>query len=146
MKKARSGFTLLEMMLSVTILSLIFGMTIPMYRIFTVRNDLDIAVITIVQDLRRAQVLSQITDGDSSWGVHVSSGSILLYKGTSYVTRDSSFDEVTSIPTSIIVSGLNDVVFSRLTGFPQNTGTFSLTSSSNEIRNVTINQKGMVDY
>lgn len=146
MNKIRSGFTLIEMMLSVSLLSIIFGMTMPMYNTFAIRNDLDIAIFSIVQDLRRAQVLSQVADGDSSWGVHVSSGSILIYKGSSFITRDQQYDEVTNIPTTILVSGLNDVVFSKHTGFPQNTGTFTLTSSSNEIRNVTINQKGMVDY
>ncbi len=146
MKKLRAGFTMLEMALSIALLGIIFGMTMPMYRVFTIRNDLDIATIAIVSDLHRAQVLSQVADGDSSWGVHVSSGSILIYKGTSYVLRDSTYDEVTNIPTTILVSGLNDVVFSKKTGLPQNTGTIALTSSSNEIRNVTINQKGMVDY
>lgn len=146
MKKFRAGFTLIEMALSIALLGLIFGMTMPLYRTFAIRNDLDIAVFTVVQDLHRAQTLSQIADGDSSWGVHVSSGSILMYKGSSYIGRDQTYDEVTNIPTTILLSGLSDVVFSKQTGFPQTTGTCTLTSSSNEIRNVTINQKGMVDY
>jgi Tfp pilus assembly protein PilE len=60
---------MIEMTLSVAVLAIIFGMTIPMYRNFSIRNDMDIAVTTLVQDYRRAQVLSQITDGDSgaSW-------------------------------------------------------------------------------
>ena len=144
--KVRSGFTLIEMALSVALLGIIFGMTMPMYHTFSVRNDLDIATFTVVQSLRRAQVLSQVSDGDSSWGVRVSSGSILIYKGSSFILREEEYDENTSIPTTILISGLQDVVFSKQTGLPQNTGTVSLTSSSNETRNVTINQKGMVDY
>lgn len=137
---------MLEIALSMSILGMIFGMTIPMYRIFSVRNDLDIAASTLVQDYRRAQTLSMIADGDSMWGVHVATGSILIYKGSSYVTRNGAFDENTEMPTSIVVSGLTNVTFNKQTGLPQSTGTTTFTSITNEARNVTINQKGMVDY
>jgi prepilin-type N-terminal cleavage/methylation domain-containing protein len=140
------GFTMLEIALSISILGIIFGMTIPMYRIFTVRNDLDIAAGTLVQNYRRAQTLSMLADGDSMWGVHVATGSILIYKGSSYVSRDEAVDENTEIPTSIIISGLTNVTFSKKSGIPQSTGTTTFTSITNETRNVTINQKGMVDY
>ncbi len=140
------GFTMAEITLSLSILAMIFAMTMPMYRTFSIRNDMDIAVTTLVQDFRRAQMLSQITDGDSSWGVHVATGSILIYKGQSFGGRDQAFDEITEISTSISISGLNDVYFSKQAGLPQSTGTTTFTSINNEIRNVTINQKGMVDY
>lgn len=140
------GFTMLEVSLSLSILAMIFGMTMPLYRTFMVRNDLDLAVTTFVQDLRRAQTLSQITDGDSVWGVHVATGSILIYKGSSYALRDQALDEDTSMPLSISVSGLTNVTFAKQTGLPQSIGTTTFISNTNETRNVTINQKGMVDY
>ena len=140
------GFTLIEVALSLSMLLIIFTMTVPVYHKFMVRNDLDIAVMSLVENFRRAQVLSQITDGDSSWGVHVATGSILLYKGINYATRDQSYDEDTSVSSSIVFSGLNDVLFSKQTGLPQSIGTTTFTSTTNEVRNVTINQKGMVDY
>jgi prepilin-type N-terminal cleavage/methylation domain-containing protein len=140
------GFTLPEVLLSLTLISIMGGMIIPMYRTFMVRNDLDIATIGIAQNLRRAQALSQSADGDTSWGLHVGVGSILVYKGASYVSRDSLYDENTSMPTTIVPTGLSEVTFSKVVGTPSATGTFMLTSQSNETRNVTINQKGMVDY
>jgi prepilin-type N-terminal cleavage/methylation domain-containing protein len=145
-KKIRLGFTLPEVLLSLTLLSIIAGMIIPMYRTFIVRNDLDSSVAMLAQNLRRAQALSQAGDGDIGWGVHVGVGSILVYKGSNYITRDSLYDENTSIPTSIIPTGLVDVTFSKVTGIPSATGTFMLTSQNNEKRNVSINEKGMVDY
>ena len=140
------GFTLVEMALSISILAIIFGMVGPLYRIFMVRNDLDVTVGSMVQGLRRAKMLSVVADGDSVWGVHTATGSILIYKGATFGTRDPSFDENTDIPTSISISGLTDVVFTKKTGIPQSTGTTTFTSITNETRNVTINQKGMVDY
>ncbi len=145
-RKTIRGFTLIEMVLSVAMLTLILGMTLPMLRTFTVRNDLDVAVNSVVQNMRRAQTLAYVGDGDTPWGLHVSVGSILIYKGASYATRDQLYDEVTTIPTSITVEGFNEVTFSKSTGMPQSTGTLTLTSIFNEARNITINQKGMVDY
>jgi hypothetical protein len=121
-------------------------MVIPSYHTFIVRNDLDIATMTLAQNLRRAQALSQSSDGDMTWGVRLGVGSILVYKGSSYVSRDVDFDENTQIPKSIVPTGLAEVTFSKVIGVPSATGTFTLTSQANEKRNVTINEKGMVDY
>ncbi len=140
------GFTLVEMVLSIAIFTLILAMTLPMLRTFTLRNDLDVATNSIVQNMRRAQTLAYVADGDTSWGLHVTVGSILIYKGVSYAARDQTYDEVTTMPTSIDVAGLNDVTFTKATGIPQSTGSLTLTSASNETRTITINQKGMVDY
>ncbi len=140
------GFTLLEMALSISILGIIFGMIGPLYHTFMVRNDLDITVQTMVQSERRAATLARSLDGDSVWGVHVATGSILIFKGASFADRDIAYDEGTDIPTSISFSGLTDIVFNKKTGTPQSVGTTTFTSVTNETRNVTINQKGMVDY
>ena len=146
LKNLRRGFTLPEVLISITLLSIIAGMIIPMYRTFLVRNDLDSSVATLAQNLRRAQSLSQAGDGDMGWGVRVGVGSILVYKGSNFIARDSSFDENTSIPTSIVPTGIVEVAFSKVIGMPSATGTFTLTSQNNEKRNVSINEKGMVDY
>ena len=142
----KKGFTLPEVLISVSLLAIIGAMIIPAYRTFLIRNDLDIATVTITQSLRRAQGLSQSGDGDMTWGVRVGVGSILIYKGASYITRDPTYDENTSIPTTIVPTGIIEVTFSKFTGLPFATGTFILTSQTNEQRNVTINEKGMVDY
>jgi prepilin-type N-terminal cleavage/methylation domain-containing protein len=145
-RTVRRGFTLPEMLLSVTLLTIIGGMVIPSYHTFIVRNDLDLATATLANNLRRAQSLSRSADGDTTWGVHVGVGSILIYKGSSYVGRDVDYDENTQIPKSIVPTGLNEISFSKVIGTPNATGTFMLTSQANEKRTVTINEKGMVDY
>ena len=145
-KVSHKGFTLPEVLLSVALLTIIGGMSIPMYRVFMVRDELDSAATTLAQNLRRAQMLSRSSSGDMTRGVHVGVGSILIYKGSNYVLRDSSFDENTSIPTTIVPTGTTEVTFSKVTGLPSATGTFTLTSQANEKRTITINEKGTVDY
>jgi len=140
------GFTLLEMLLSVALITVISGIGVPIYQSFQTRNDLDIAEVAAVQTLRRAQVLSQAVDGDTNWGMLATTSSIILFKGASYAARDSGYDEIFEIPASITISGTQEYVFSKFTGEPQTTGTTILTSNSNEVRNIVVNSKGMVSY
>ena len=141
-----NGFTLIEIILSITAIGIVAGISIPIYHSFQVRNDLDIATVEITQSARRAQVLAQTVDGDISWGIKIQLGSLIMFKGASYTTRDTNFDEVFEIPTSITPSGVTEIIFTKFTGLPQTTGTFTLTSNTNETRNITINAKGTVNY
>ncbi|OGC38607.1 hypothetical protein A2V54_02000 [candidate division WWE3 bacterium RBG_19FT_COMBO_53_11] len=144
-KVTRGGFTILEILLSIAVIGILSGILIPVSRSFQLINDLDVAANTTVQTLRRAQLLSQAMDGDTSWGVRVQSGNITLFKGASYASRDPAFDETFSSP-SVTVSGLQEVVFSKFLGTPQTTGTLVLTSANNEVREIVINGKGRIDY
>lgn len=144
-KKLNKGFTLLELLLSIALISVLAGFSLPIYRTLIKKNDLDIAVNSIAASMRRAQILSQAVDGDISWGVKVQSGSIVVFKGASYTTRDTAYDESFDLQSSTNPSGTTEVVFAKLTGLPQSTGTTTLTSES-DTRTVSINAKGMVGY
>ncbi|MCF7843443.1 prepilin-type N-terminal cleavage/methylation domain-containing protein [Candidatus Gracilibacteria bacterium] len=140
------GFTLIEMLLSVACIAIILGISLPSYNLLLSTNDLDNATNATVGSFRRAQVLSQTSSGDTTWGVYVATGSILIYKGGSYASRDVSYDEVEAISSSISITGLKDITFSKMYGLPNATGTTILTSVKNETRTITINKKGIVDY
>jgi prepilin-type N-terminal cleavage/methylation domain-containing protein len=141
-----AGFTLLEVLLSIACISIIAGIAIPVYQSFQIRNDLSIASTTIAQSLRRAQILSQSSAGDTTSGVKIQSGSIVVFQGTTYAGRDTSLDESFNLPVSITPTGIDEIIFSKLTGFPSTTGTITLTSNINEIKTITINEKGTVTY
>lgn len=144
--KKNRGFSILEVVLSICLIGILTSMTIPMYQGVQSRNNLDIAAMQMTQSLRRAQILSQAVDGDTAWGLYVQNGSITLFKGTSYTTRDTDFDETFIVPTNLAFTGLSEIVFTQFSGMPQTTGTITITSPSNEIRTLTINAKGMVEY
>ena len=143
--KNENGFTLLELLLSVAIISLLAGLSLPVYRTLLSKNDLDISATVTASSLRRAQTLSQAVDGDTTWGIKVQSGNIVIFKGASFATRDTTFDETFDVPTTIGVSGSTEIVFAKFTGLPQTTGTINL-SSETDSKTVTINEKGMVNY
>ena len=144
--QGQRGFTLLEILLVLAMISIIAGFSIPVYQSFQVKNDLDISANTIASSFRRAQVLAEASDGDSQWGVKVLSGSITLFQGSSYAGRVAAFDEVFTVPTSITPSGLNEVVFDRLTGQALSTGTVTMTATTGQVRTIAITSKGTVTY
>lgn len=146
MKSAR-GFTLIEVLLSVAIISLITGMSLPVLASFNDRNDLDLTAQGIVSQLRRAQTYARAVNGDSQWGVYAQNGSAVLFKGSSYAARDTSYDEPTTISPTVTVTGLSEFLFAKLDGTPSTTGSVTLTNTNtNETRTITINAKGMVSY
>lgn len=146
MKIQQHGFTLVEVLLSVSIIGLLVGMSLPVYASFQNRNDLDITTQSVADALRRAQIYSRGVSGDSEWGVEIQSNAVTLFKGATFASRDTTYDEVTTIPGSIAVAGLSEVMFTKLSAVPSTTGNITLTASTNDIRTVTINAKGMVYY
>lgn len=140
------GFVLLELLLSIALITVIAGVSVPAYHLLQVKNDLDIATNTVVQSLSRAQILSQAVDRDTSWGVKMQSGSITLFKGTSFASRDANFDEQFDVPSTISFSQTTEFVLSKFTGFPTATGTATLTSSNGDVSSISINTKGGIAY
>jgi prepilin-type N-terminal cleavage/methylation domain-containing protein len=139
------GFTLIEMLLSVMIITVLAMLSIPVFNAFATRDDLDVADHQVASTFRRAQTYARGINGDSPWSVNIQPGIVTLYKGTTFASRDTSYDESVSIPGSISVSGLNTVQFAKSTGIPNSTGTVTLMNNNNT-RTITINAKGMVDY
>lgn len=146
MLKRGTGFTLVEIIIVLAVMALILAISAPVYRRSQMKNDLETGGAVIVQSLRRAQILSQAVAGDSDWGVDIKKSQITLFKGSSYLARDFSFDETYDLPSSLDVSGLSELVFNKFSGLPQANGTITLKIDDNEIKNITINSQGMVNY
>lgn len=144
--RTTSGFTLIELLLSVALVAILAGFSIGMYYSYYVQNDLNIATHTLAQGLRRAQVLSRAMQNDSSWGIKTGTGSTTIFKGSSYSGRDTAYDEVFDLPSSVSVTGVTEVVYSKFDGIPGTTGTMTVSSNNNESITLTLNAKGMVSY
>ncbi len=141
-----TGYTLVEVLLSISVLVALTAFSVPFYQSFQYKGDLTLAAASIAQTIRKAETLAAASSGDSLWGIMVSRGSIVAFKGSSYAARDSVSDDITAIPTSVSVSGSTELVFNKVTGYPVTTGTISLTGANKEVRSVRVNTKGVVNY
>ncbi|MDD5074872.1 MAG: hypothetical protein PHO54_03255 [Candidatus Peribacteraceae bacterium] len=139
---AHRGFTAVETLLTLGIIAVTAGVTIPLYRNYQVRSDLDIATEYTVQGLHRAQVLSQSGQNNAVWGFSAREG--VLFQGETYSIREASFDEVFPLPSSVSVSGLLEVTFRRVSGIPNQTGEIILEALNGERRIITVSADGLL--
>lgn len=140
----KNGFTLLELLLSVALMSLLAGIAAPMYLSLQAENEVAIAATTVADVLRRGQIRAQAVDGDSAWGVEMVSSTITLFKGNNFVGRDQNFDENYKLTATIKLSGLNYVVFNKFSGWATASGTVIITHQEGRQKNVSISELGII--
>ena len=80
---------------------------------------------------------------NGSWGVTINSGAIILYQGTSFVSRNSAFDERFTLNPNISITGLSEINFTKVTGLPNDTPTITV-SGNGTTKSITINSQGVV--
>lgn len=130
-------------MLAVALIAFIGTISVPVLTSLVFKNDLDTASIQYTQALERSRELAKAVEGDSKWGVKISTGIITLYKGNSFTTRDPNFDEKSFFSDTIEITGINEINFSKLSGDPSLSGATNLKSVNNETRIININEKGL---
>jgi Tfp pilus assembly protein FimT len=144
--RSRRGIGLIEVLLVIALMLLSAGVGIPAFSSLQRQNDADLASETIVQTLRRAQLNAGSVLNDSPWGVYIGQGTITLFEGSSYAARVPSSDEVFEIPTTVSLSGLNEVVFAGIMVKTTNTGAIVINSPGSASRTIEINEFGMLEF
>jgi len=122
-----TGFTLLEILLVIGIISSLLVAIIPLGLDFYKNQELDTQTQFLIQTLRRAQSKAMSIELDSPFGVQI----------------NTPYDEVFDLPQIIKSSGLSEVVFSKFEGKPSVTGNITL-SSDNKSKTISINYFGTV--
>lgn len=140
------GFTLMEVLLSLAIIGILTGISIPMYGGIQGRESLSSSVTSSVEMLRLAQSYARNGYYDDSWSVRFSSNSATLYKGSSYTSRNTTYDETISLATGTSVIGSPiDIHFQKLNGNPVSDISIQLQRNATQ-KNININSQGMVQY
>lgn len=143
--QSRKGFSLIEILLTVSVIAMLAGIALPYSLRMVSKNDLDTAVFSAARALAQAQSNAQAGYRDSAWGVKAQRGSITLFQGASYAARNVSHDETSSIGGTA-TSGNAEIVFQKLYGEPTAAGSLTLTGLNNDTRSITISTTGVLSY
>lgn len=137
-KKSHKGFTFLELILVVAILSLIMIGSSPFYGKFFSVNDAASVKTRLVSMLHKAQAYSMTGRDDTSWSVSYSNHQFTLKR----VSDNQVFDTFV-INNSLTVVGFNNVIFSKMTGVPDNPVTINI-SGTGSTQNVILGPGGAI--
>jgi type II secretory pathway pseudopilin PulG len=140
----KNGFTLIEIILVVSITILIAATTIPLSSNFLAQNQLDIKSADIASYLRIAQISALSSKDNSDWGVYTDDSKAVLFKGSSFTARDESYDLVTKIPRSLGVTD-SETVYHKFSGMIDQPSTITVTGSTNQQKIISVNTYGIVN-
>ena len=144
--KLSDGFTLIEVLLVVAIISLITVVSAPLLLSFQDSNELNVATSTVEQYLYEAQSYSRNGAHDCGWGVIIVNQNLILFCGDSYGSRQPAYDTIYEIPSSVFIKKSREIDYSKITGLPQSAGSFIFLARNKQSVIVTVNNKGMLKY
>jgi len=135
--KKETGVTLIDILLVISIIAIIGGVTAPVLSRLILHINLNSFENKVVSTIRKAQEYSMDGKGTGIWGMCISGNNVILYDGlcSNPLTSDSF-----SIPTAVTVSGLDDTNF-NLRGEPSNILNISI-STNLDSRNIQDNAAG----
>lgn len=150
------GFSLLELLLVMTIISTVTLISVPFYARFLTQNTVANATDQLVNSLRKAQMYSMMgkqsnncTGAPCNWGVNYTGNTITLYLGNSFANRTQTFDERFSVSTSVSITSSTETTdwnFTRVTGFANNTpATITISGTGNQTKTLSVIGQGTVN-
>lgn len=146
------GFTLIELIISLGIIGTLLLLTFISASSFRAHTNLVTSANNFLEDARSQQSKTVASEGASQYGMHLETTRYTLFKGSNFSSRDPAFDEVRNLPSSLeflswSIGGGNDIVFERVTGITQNSGTATLRhKDSVQVKAITIAPSGEVFF
>lgn len=151
-RKTKSGFTLIELSLSLGLIAIILGMGLLYTENSQARADFNTQVSVLVSYLRLAQSNTIAGLGNGTHGIHLTSDSYTIFTGSSYVPDSPANHELPLPPTVVIDDialngGGNDIIFTAPSGETNTYGSFRLYSSRiNKSQIIYITRLGTINY
>ncbi len=146
------GFTLVEMLVVVGVVSMIAALVTVSFSAVTARQALDKSTDAVVAVLAQARSLTVSAKNASAYGVRLLSTGPVLFTGTTYNASDASnkpmvLDPRLSLANISLAGAGSDVLFSKLTGTTTQSGTFRviISGTPTTYRTVTVYATGIVE-
>jgi prepilin-type N-terminal cleavage/methylation domain-containing protein len=125
---AQLGFTVIEVLIVIGIFGILAAIglffSMDFFRTYSTNSE----QVTLVSALSQARAQSLANINRQPHGVRVTPENYTIFSGSSFDTRDQSFDRVLSVSSAVHPSGTTDIVFEQLSG----------NTSCTEICNITL--------
>lgn len=134
------GFTILELLLVVAIISLVAASSTPFLSSFILRNNWETGIDNVVAATRKAQIYAMSGKTTGPWGVCITGSTYRLFAGSCAApTQKNDY----AFHAGVTASGITSVTFDSKTGTPSAVSTITITSSLGS-KTVSINAAGMI--
>ena len=111
-----AGFTIVEILISLTLLAAIFGLGFPVTWSFYGTYQFDSEAKVLVSVLEQARNSAMINRNQSAHGVFINDDQMTVFQGASYASRNTAMDKIFPRNSLIAISGPSEIVFSALSG------------------------------
>ena len=143
------GVTFIELILVVSIMLILSVMAPIFYSRFLLQNSTLNAADQLVGSLRKAQMYSMMSKNGSGWSVNYGgiANTITLYQGAPPFSGRPNpvVDEKFELNSKVLVNGITDITFTRVTGKPNVTPTVTISSPGNNSQLISVNSEGVVN-
>lgn len=137
------GFTILEIIIVISILGVIFSMILPSLTSFRQKSILNTEAQGMTTLINKARLSSMSSKNDQQYGIHFEAGKIVLFEGTTYTAgagtnEEHLFDTVLTLAPITINGGGAETVFQKITGGTNQNSTTTLKVIVNNSASTTI--------
>ena len=146
------GFTFIEVLITVSIVAIIVALSANAFSRFNKRQELNNAMRDVLSVLEEARSLTLASKNNVMYGVHFEEGQVTLFGGSVY-SPSSPDNKITILSSRIYIAttsfagGGSDVLFERLTGSTNNSGTttFAFRSDISASSTIFIHKTGLIE-
>lgn len=138
------GFTFIELMLVIALITLIGAFIAPVGLSYYQSQLLNETSDGLVSALRQAQSFAYTGRHNHAFGVFVTADAYTIFEGDTYASRIISEDMIFPIASTVTVSGLQEIVFSEMSGIPRATGVVTAVSG-NKMSHIDILPSGNIE-
>lgn len=149
--RKKTGFTLLELLLTISILAIIAGFGVSSYRNYGKNAELELTGKSIINDLRHIRIKASSGNERRAWGIHFVNGMDDYYElfstPTTYSDGSKIITDTIYLPRSVELNNpsegmTTDILFSSITGATTN---HSITIESEGVqKTITVTTSGTV--
>ena len=142
----KKGFSLIELLVVVAIIVVISGLGLfvglDFYKTYALSSERDIVIGILMKARNRAAN----NFNESGHGIYINSDGYTVFQGSSYASRNQTYDELIKRINSVTSSGLQEIVFEQLTGnLTTSAGDVMLSNGVKSI-NISLNSEGRINW